>query len=357
MKLVILVDKLRYDCGVYGYSPIEVEDVEAPIKEKLSSASQIVTSALGLASSSLTKSTALLVGASILGKLTPVGLGVSGALLAANAITGSYDIFNKNPNAKTGEWGLQSSLKNIDSEISGYMTSSIIILHSTVSGRYKDAYNKPEMYGEFKSHKQMRKVLEADGSNSEIIIMPTDIAKKHFAHSGQGTFAPGKYAPHPKKLNVLIPFETYHQYLLKELDEEFKRFFSCLGAKRIFIYSLEGVTIDGNATVPTQWKVTSKFKKTKVNKKEYEFFPEEIEIDTALDNKFWIQDHPQMATFLETRKSFKLKKFEETISVDTSFDLDVDVMNQFNPGFHWVKTSKYKYEVEFYSRQELEVAA
>jgi len=64
-----------------------------------------------------------------------------------------------------------------------------------------------------------------------------------------------------------------------------------------------------------------------------------------------------MVTLLETRKSFKLKKFEETVNVDTSFDLDVDVMSQFNPDFHWVKTSKYKYEVEFYSRQELEVAA
>jgi len=82
--------------------------------------------------------------------------------------------------------------------------------------------------------------------------MPTDVAQKHFKHSGEGIFAPGKYAPHPKKLNVLIPFETYHQYLLKELDEEFKRFFSCIGAKSILIYSLEGVTIDGNATVPKQ---------------------------------------------------------------------------------------------------------
>ena len=68
----------------------------------------------------------------------------------------------------------------------------------------------------------MRKVLEADGTNSEIIIMPADVAQKHFKHFGKGIFAPGKYAPHPKKLNVLIPFETYHQYLLKELDEEFK---------------------------------------------------------------------------------------------------------------------------------------
>ena len=36
MKLFILVDEIRYDFGVYGYSPVDLKDVETPIKEKFS---------------------------------------------------------------------------------------------------------------------------------------------------------------------------------------------------------------------------------------------------------------------------------------------------------------------------------
>jgi hypothetical protein len=357
MKLFILVDEMKYECGVYGYKPIELEEVEKPIKEKLSSASQIAKSALGLTSSALTVSTALRVGTSVLGSLTPIGLGISGALLAGTAIKGTYDIFCKNPDAKTGEWGMHQSLKNIESDFSGYLNSSIIIEPNTISGKYKDAYNRPELYGAFAGHKQMQKVLESDGANSEIIIMPTEVAHKHFEHSGNGVFAPGKYAPHPKKLNVLIPFDSYHHHLLMELGEEFKRLFSCLGAKKILIYSLEGVSIDGTGTVPTKGKAKVEYEKTEERKKTYEFFPEQMEFESALKDKVWVQDYPQMFTFLETRKSYKLKKFEETVKVNTSFDVDVNVMRQFNSGFRWEKESKYKYVVEFYSKQELDIAA
>jgi hypothetical protein len=357
MKLFILVDELNYEPGIYGYSPIEIEEIESPIQDKLNKASQIIKPALGLSSGVATTAAALKVGATVLGSLSPLTLGISGALLAGSIVKNSHEVLKKNPTASQGEWGLQQSFENEDSEVLGYLNSSIIVHHNTMAGEYKSTFNKPEFYGSFKNHKQMEKVLETDGSNSEIIIMAVETAQKNFQHYGSGIFAPGKYIPHPKKLKVLVPFESFHSKILKEVDEEFVRLFSSLGAKKVNIQTIEGVSMSDSSVIPAyQSKLTAKFIKSKVAKKTYEFYPETCAPESALDDKVWIQDHPKMMTFWETRKSFKLKRFEETVDINTSFGLDINVMQQFDNNFKWKKKSKYRYEVEFFSKEELAAA-
>lgn len=162
---------------------------------------------------------------------------------------------------------------------------------------------------------------------------------------------------HPKKLNVLVPFENFHSIILNEHDEEFVRFFASLGAKKIAIQTIEGVSIDGSGVIPGKVKAKAKYEKKENADKTYEFFPQAINMDSILDDKVWIQDFPKMLTFLETRKCHRLKKFEEAVNIDTSFGVDVDVVLQFDSSFKWNKTSSYRYEIEFYSENELKEAA
>ena len=356
MKLVILVDELKYPPGIYGYKPLDISEIEKPIEGKLKSALSILSSTLGISSGALTLGTAIRIGATTLGRFTPLGMGISGAMLAGALAKGSYDIFKNNQEAKIGVWGLQQFITDETPKFLQYINSSIIMHYDSIAENYKDAYKKTEFYGAFKNTKQMKKILEADGSNSEIIITSVNSAKEYFEHIGQGLFSPGKYLFHPKKLNVLVPFENYYSIILRELDEEFLRFFSSLGAKKITIQTMEGVSIDGSAIVPSRGKAKASYKKIENADKVYEFYPQVIDPDSALKNKVWIQDFPKMQTFFETRKSFRLKYFEETINIDTSFDIDMDILFQFTGKFDWNKTSSYRYEVEFYSEKELSEA-
>jgi len=353
MKLIILVDELKYAPGVYGYNPLDITEIEKPIKDNLNSAFQILSSTLGVSAGALTTGTAIQIGTRVLGQFTPIGVGISGAMLAGALLKGSYDTFKKNQEAEKGVWGLQQSFSNENPQILKYLNSSIIVHYSSIAKKYKDARKKSEFYGAFKNANQMQKVLEADGSNSEIIITSVDTAQQYFGHIGKGVFAPGKYVLHPKKLNVLVPFESFHSIILREHDEEFIRFFASLGAKKIAIQTIEGVSIDGSGVIPGRGKAKAKYKKIEDADKTYEFFPQAIETDSVLKDKVWIQDFPKMLTFLETRKSHRLKRFEETVNIDTSFGIEVEVVLQFNGAFKWNKTSSYRYEVEFYSEKEL----
>ena len=357
MKLINLVDELKYAPGIYGYNPIEITEIAKSLKDKLNSAHQAFSSTIDLTTEALTTGSVIQTGAKVLGSLTPFVTGISGAILAGSLIKGSYDIFIKNPEAKKGIWGPQQSIPNGTPQVLKYINSSIFVHHASIAGNYKDAYKKNEFYGVFKNPKQMQKVLETEGCNSEIIIMSVDSAKEHFEHIGHGFFAPGKYLLHPKKLNVLVPFEQYHSTLLKEHDEEFIRFFSSLGAKKIDIQTIEGVAIDGSVVIPGKGKAKAEYENNEKKNKVYEFYPQAISADSVLEDKVWIQDFPKMLTFLETRKSFRLKRFEENLSVDTSFGVDLDVIVQFKGKFDWSKNSSYRYEIEFYSEQELSDAA
>jgi hypothetical protein len=350
MKLVILVDDLKYTPGIYGYNPLDVENIEEPIKDNFNTVLSVLSSAVGVSAGT---STALSVGTRVLGSLTPWGAGISGALIAGAIAKGSYEVLKKNQDAMQGVWGLQQSIENDTPEILQYLNSSVIVHYSSIAKNYKDAHKKNEFYGAFVSPKQMQKILEADGTNSEIIITSVDTAQHSFDHIGKGFFSPGKYIFHPKKLNVLVPFDSYHSILLNEHDEEFVQFFASLGAKTISINTIEGVTIDGTAVIPARGKGKVKYTNDETADKIYEFFPQTINIDTILDNKVWIQDFPKMLTFLETRKSHRLKKFTESVNINTSFGVDVDVMLQFDSKFTWNKNSSYRYEIEFYSEKEL----
>jgi len=357
VKLIILVDELKYAPGIYGYNPIETTEIKKPIKDKLNSFSKILSSTVAISKEDSTTGRLIRSGAKVLGSLTPLGIGISGAISAGALIKEYQDTLLKNPEAEKGVWGPQQSFSNETSQVLKFITSSIVVSHSSISGKYKDAYKKNEFYGAFKNAKQMQKVLEADGCNSEIIIMPVDSAKEHFKHIGHGIFSPGKYIPHPKKQNVLLPFENFHSIILKEHDEELVRFFSSLGAKKIDVETIEGVKIDGSGIVPKKGEVKAKYESNEKHNKVYEFDPHAINVDSALEDKVWIQDFPKMLTFLETRKSFRLKRFEENFDVDTSFGIDLKVVSQFTGKFNWSKNSKYRYEIEFYSENELSNAA
>jgi hypothetical protein len=355
MKLFVVVNELKYDPGVYGFKALEEGAMEKSTDDKITTASQTISTLLGVGSGGVAVATALRVGSTVLGSMTPFTLGISGALIAAQLAKGTYDIFAKNPSAKKGEWGLQQSFKRLESDNSflGYLRDSIVVHTKSLNSNYKDSWSKPELFGALKSAKQLQKVLEADGGNSEIIVVPKEIAKKYFRHSGDGVIAAGKYMPHPKKINALIPFDSYHHHLLKELEEEFISVLAGLGAKKIYIETLEGVTIDGCATVSGRGKAGSKYAASELGKKTYEFFPEECDVENVLNGRVWIQDFPQMMTFVETRKTFRLAKFKESLKVDTSFSTDLEVVCTLNSNLKWEKVSNYLFEVDFFSRNEL----
>lgn len=71
-------------------------------------------------------------------------------------------------------------------------------------------------------------------------------ARKHFTRRGGGVIDENVYVLHPKRDGVLVPIETYHQDLLKELHQESVVALGRLGAKTLTIETVEGMTLSGS---------------------------------------------------------------------------------------------------------------
>ena len=344
MQYFILVDELKYQSGVYGFCSNNLNEISTnhSVLDKI------------IAAHSYTMTQELL---DLLEPKSREGsLWEKSKAFASSMIPGyelgkmfkrAYDAYKNIENEPKSKWKVQKILPPDD--------QVIVVIPESISLYYNEAYNRPEFFGTFKHAGQLQKVLEADGKNSIISVMPIEKAKESFIPIGGGIFKQGPYLRHPKKKNALVPFESYHSILLKEHDEEFIRLLACLGARTIHIETIEGVAFDGSTVIPARGKLDFKYKRNEKCVKSYDFYPQTADFVMSLKDAVWIQDYPKMLTFLETRKSHRLKSFSEVVDINTSFGVDLDIVLSFDSAFKWVKNSKYKFDVQFYSRDELNV--
>ena len=181
-------------------------------------------------------------------------------------------------------------------------------------------------------------------------------ARKHFTRRGGGVIDENVYVLHPKRDGVLVPIETYHQDLLKELHQESLVALGRLGAKTLTIETVSGMTFSGS-TKKKEGKIdlfgNSSLGAEKSKNESLKWDSPTYDPEHAIDGCSLVQDNVGVMTLRNLRTTTDLVKFEEVATTDTSFNLGIEVVKLINSSFEWEKTSQYRYVVEFFSRAEL----
>ena len=181
-------------------------------------------------------------------------------------------------------------------------------------------------------------------------------ARKHFTRRGGDVIDENVYVLHPKRDGVLVPIETYHQDLLKELHQESVVALGRLGAKTLTIETVEGMELSGSTkkkegTIDPFWKSSLGAEKSKNESLKWDsptYDPEH-----AIDGCSLFQENFGVMTLRNLRTTTDLVEFKELATIDTTFNLGIDVVQLINSKFTWEKKSQYLYVVEFFSRAEL----
>ena len=164
------------------------------------------------------------------------------------------------------------------------------------------------------------------------------------------------YVLHPKRDGVLVPIETYHQDLLKELHQESLVALGRLGAKTLTIETVSGMTFSGS-TKKKEGKIDlfgnsslgaekSKNESLKWDSPTYD--PEHATAGCSL-----IQTSEWM-TLIDLLKDTDQTSFKKHIEIDTTFNLGVNVVQLIDSSFEWESVSHYYYDVKFFSRDCIE---
>ena len=181
-------------------------------------------------------------------------------------------------------------------------------------------------------------------------------ARKHFTRRGGGVIDENVYVLHPKRDGVLVPIETYHQDLLKELHQESVVALGRLGAKTLTIETVSGMTFSGS-TKKKEGKIdlfgNSSLGAEKSKNESLKWDSPTYDPEHAIDGCSLVQDNVGVMTLRNLRTTTDLVKFEEVATTDTTFNLGIEVVKLINSSFEWEKTSQYRYVVEFFSRAEL----
>jgi hypothetical protein len=214
-------------------------------------------------------------------------------------------------------------------------------------------HDLPILIGVFRSQEQLNSLLWADGSTSRIHIVALPIARRLFARLGGGQLEEGPYLLHPKRDTTLVPLATFHSDMLQEMTKEIRSAMGRLGAKRLVVETIEGVTFGGGVVsrVPTKsgavsLEVDSRDERTLT----YEWGSSTFQPEEALSGCVWIQDNPAAMTIVDQRRSSDLVRFEEVSRADTRFSVSLDVMCMFKANFAWASESTFRYVVEFFPR-------
>ena len=182
-------------------------------------------------------------------------------------------------------------------------------------------------------------------------------ARKHFTRRGGGVIDENVYVLHPKRDGVLVPIETYHQDLLKELHQESLVALGRLGAKTLTIETVSGMTFSGSTKKKEEGTIdlfgNSSLGAEKSKNESLKWDSPTYDPEHAIDGCSLVQDNVGVMTLRNLRTTTDLVEFEEVATTDTTFNLGIEVVKLINSSFEWEKTSQYRYVVEFFSRTEL----
>lgn len=212
----------------------------------------------------------------------------------------------------------------------------------------------PVLLGQITTQAQFDAVLKADGGNARLHIFNLDVARQVLKRHGGGVIEEGCYVLHPKRDGVIVPLKTYHMDMLKEMTREAQVVMGRIGAKKLTIATESGVTFNGSvaSAVPVKSGKLSAEASVERNKHVvFEWGSPTHEPEAALQDCVWIQDNAGIMTIVDQRRTSNLTRYEEFSTVDTSFKLALNVMQQFDSAFAWSEKSTYRYEVDFFSRE------
>lgn len=213
-------------------------------------------------------------------------------------------------------------------------------------------YSSKLFHGAFTNEEQLMGILRGDGGNSRIHVMNRDCARRHLRRIGGGILEDGIYVLHPKRDDTLVPLRTYHTDLLQEMAREIRGAMSLLGAKRLLIETVEGVTFGGRVVSKVPLKSGGVAVDAAIRAERsvsFDWDSPTFDPDAALENCVWIQDNASAMTIVDSRRRADLVRFEEFSNVDTSFKVSIDLMKLFQTDFAWKSSSTYKYVIEFFA--------
>lgn len=194
----------------------------------------------------------------------------------------------------------------------------------------------------------------AAGTRSvQVHLIDQSRARGFLRRHGGGVLEDGAYVLHPKRVGVLVPLRTYHAELLGEMQREARVLLGRLGARKLTIETVEGVTFGGQVVsrAPTAaGAVKAGGSRTDSRTVTYEWHSPTFDPDGALEGCVMVQDNTGVMTLVNQRKTSDLKRYEESSTIDTSFGVDVSIMAMFKASFEWASTSTYRYEVDFFPK-------
>ena len=211
----------------------------------------------------------------------------------------------------------------------------------------------PLLLGHFKTRAQVEAVQSANGKTSRIHVFARAAARDTFQRHGGGILEDGLYILHPKREGVLVPFASFHTDMLQEMAREVRVVMGRIGAKRLVIETVEGMTLSGQVVsrVPAKsgffgMKATEQVARSV----SYSWDPPTFDFEHALDDCVWIRDNASVMTLVDQRRTSSLVQYREFSRVDTTFQVGIDVMQLFKTNFEWASESTYEYIVDFFPR-------
>lgn len=264
------------------------------------------------------------------------------------------------------EWVLKdkkSKIKRLEEALLPEISSchlphpAIYIPSSGLLKKYSD-YNDAIFHGLFKDKSLLQNVMESEGGNSELVILDQDLANKTFKHAGAGRFSLGLYCPHPKDVEVLLPIESYSDYLKNELHAEWVSLFESLGAKTIIIADATEVKGEVKTTaVGAAGAIAAEMKAAygHSNVEESHFSTGVFDPVRAKTARRWLGDHPAVLSIMEGRIQGNQLSWRKSIKVDVSFSASVNLICAAGKGDGEFKATlhrNYDFYVEFYPKAE-----
>jgi hypothetical protein len=211
----------------------------------------------------------------------------------------------------------------------------------------------PLLLGQINGDEQLGAIENADGGYSRIHVFNLRVAREVLKRHGDGVVEEGCYLLHPKRENVLVPVRTYHMDMLQEMAREARVVMGRLGAKRMKLETLAGVSFSGGIVAGgplKQASLTADATLRDEHRLNYEWGSSTYDADDVLKNCVWIQDNAGIMTIVDQRRTSNLTKYEEISQVDTSFKVSLGFMRVFDAKFSWAETSTYRYSVDFFDR-------
>ena len=213
----------------------------------------------------------------------------------------------------------------------GILSEGIVVPAAMIVG-YSSDYNNPIFYGLFPSRGDLETMMRAEGGNVDLFIVSQATASKYFQHHGGPAtrFSPGLHFPHPKDPDVLVPAQEYSKRLFEELRQEWVRTFEALGAKRIVIADTTEQTWHSKLRAKPQGVDVAADLRIVYGEEcvdESTYVDGTFDQERALRDRRWLGDHPEILSIVEGRVHGTQATWRRSVRVDTSFGVDVAVLN------------------------------